>query len=103
MGRAETIERLKRRTAERVAAGLAQPPPPASAAPRVPLKLLPACPLLGEKIPGRPCGSTLHVCGLDRSNCSRYTPCTGAARVCQTCTVRPDLAAATESTEPRRE
>lgn len=43
------------------------------------------CVHLGERIPGRPCGSTLHRCGYDGATCSRFVKCTGADRVCSQC------------------
>lgn len=65
-------------------------PPPAWAADRPRLALLPDCEHLGERLPGEPCGSTLRRCNLDGAACSKYTPCRDAARVCQSCTLRPD-------------
>ena len=52
---------------------------------RIPLTLRHECRHLGERLPGQPCGSTLHRCGYDGITCSRFVPCKDAARVCASC------------------
>jgi len=49
----------------------------------------PRCPELGEELPGRPCGQSLHVCNADGATVTRVGNCEGAARDCQTCDLRP--------------
>lgn len=70
------------------AIGTTAEPTPKGARITYPVKVL--CPQLGARLPGQPCSSRLHRCGVDGAIVTRVVPCIGAVRTCQDCTIRPD-------------
>lgn len=78
----EHLARLKARTAARKAARGETPTPPH---PAKPARVALPCVHLGDRLPGRPCGSTLRTCTLYGDVTTRFAPCVGADRSCRDC------------------
>jgi hypothetical protein len=87
-----TLDELKRRTAARVAAGVAIGMPgadrPGPAPPRARFALRTLCPQLGVRV-GGPCGAALYRCGFDGAVVTRFGGCRDAARTCRECPHHP--------------
>jgi hypothetical protein len=45
------------------------------------------CKYLGNSIPGKNCGKTLHLCMYDNTKCNTIKPCEQSSRCCLYCTV----------------
>ncbi len=103
------------RTAARKAAGVAQKYPQHAVRRVAPPKALPAalvkpgaralpvlgaCPDLGGRLPGQPCGSQLMHCNRHNVTVTRFSPCSEAKRVCATCDDHPARAAAPKGNYP---
>jgi hypothetical protein len=92
------LEQLIERTRQRRAAGLipnyalpAAPPTGSDTSPAAQIELLKltACPHLGDRLPGQPCGSALLRCNKFGDVTTRVTRCDKADRFCGDCPDHP--------------
>jgi hypothetical protein len=84
-----TLDELRKRTAARVAAGVATGMPGAAkSAPGARFPLRTICPQLGVRL-GGPCGAALYRCGHDGAVVTRFGGCRDAVRTCRECPHHP--------------